>query len=197
MAKLLEKLDFWKDVVCPSILEQYRGVSLDSQKVLEWGCNNRWQACLKSIIDKIKELDDAACDLPTFIDFSDMPTGKHLDWVAGLVNRKRNTGESDEDFFSRFIMGLGRGRAGSIPFLVDATKKLSNDNNPFYMEELPAVFFVYTPGGHQLKRQNVKDLSPCAVCGLPGAAIQFSDGSFMGDYNKDVILAVADDKNIQ
>lgn len=48
-------------------------------------------------------------------------------------------------------------------------------------------------GGSQLSRAQVRKLSPAGVLGLPGAAIRFADGSFLGDTNGKIILAVADD----
>lgn len=48
-------------------------------------------------------------------------------------------------------------------------------------------------GGNQLSRAQVRKLAPAGVLGLPGAAIRFADGSFLGDTNGKIILAVADD----
>ena len=76
------------------------------------------------------------------------------------------------------------------------------------MDEAPATFFVYDgprpdgeggweQGGHQLSRAQVRKLAPAGVLGLPGAAIQFADGSLMGDANGKLMLMVADDSNIE
>jgi hypothetical protein len=81
---------------------------------------------------------------------------------------------------------------------------ISGDSDPQYMDEVDCHFFVYDgprpnknggwdQGGRQLKRAEVKTMAPSGVLGMPGAAIRFADGSFMGDAEGRIFLAVADD----
>lgn len=196
MGKELTEIDLWNEVVRPSILEQYRGKTLTDEQVAEWGCSNRWQACLKSIVDKVQNLDDAACKLPTFLDFSTMPAGKQLDWIAGLTNKIRKDGESDEDLFSRFIAGLGRGKVGSVPILIESVKRLSKDNDPGYFEESDATFFETSFRGDQLSRAQVALFSPAGVLGLPAAMMCDGGLNPMATYDGTLMCCVARDENI-
>ena len=43
----------------------------------------------------------------------------------------------------------------------------------------------------------MKKLAPAGVLGLPGAAIQFCDGSLMGDQDGKLMMMVADDANVE
>lgn len=196
MSKTMSKIDLWNDVVAPSILEQYRGTTLSASDVASLGCTNRWQSCLKSIVDKIQQLDDAACELPGVIDFSTAPVGEHLDWLVSLINKTRKENESDADLFARFISSLGRGRAGSTPFVIDAAAKLSVDDDPVYFEENYATFFIYTPNGKQIARGYLRSISPGGVLALPGAAMTDGEGNLIRDYNGNVMMAVAKDAAI-
>jgi len=73
----------------------------------------------------------------------------------------------------------------------DDSRILAEDGRPI-VAEAPVV----SGGGTQLTRDQVKKISPAGVLGLPGAAIQFADGSFLADAEGRLILAVADE-NIQ
>ena len=197
----------WDETVVVSILEQYR----DSEK---------WQGVLKGVIDRMQVGEDAVNELVTMLDFvTTMPTGYHLEWLAGLKNVKRFPGESDASLYARFIESLGRRNAGTPDAIIRGAAVLSGDPKPQYMDEAPATFFVYdgpvyerhdpeTEGGEpydelvkpaaqrQLLRREVKKLAPCGVLGLPGAAIQMADGRLLctSDHKK-LILAVANDAN--
>ena len=197
MATALQHIEsHWNSTVVPSILEQYK----DSAK---------WQAMLKAVIDQMQIAEDAAAEFMTVLDFnSETPTGYRLDFIAGLVNVTRMAGETDEMFFTRFVTSLGYRRAGTPDFVINSAKFLAQDPHPQYMDEAPATFFVYDgprpdgeggweQGGHQLSRAQVRKLAPAGVLGLPGAAIQFADGSLMGDANGKLMLAAADDSNIE
>ena len=197
MATALQHIEsHWNSTVVPSILEQYK----DSAK---------WQAMLKAVIDQMQIAEDAAAEFMTVLDFnSETPTGDRLDFIAGLVNVTRMAGETDEMFFTRFVTSLGYRRAGTPDFVINSAKFLSQDPRPRYMDEAPATFFVYDgprpdgeggweQGGHQLSRAQVRKLAPAGVLGLPGAAIQFADGSLMGDANGKLMLMVADDSSIE
>ena len=197
MATALRHIEsHWNSTVVPSILEQYK----DSSK---------WQAMLKAVIDQMQIAEDAAAEFMTVLDFkSEVPTGDRLDFIAGLVNVTRMAGETDEMFFTRFVTSLGYRRAGTPDFVLNSAKFLAQDPHPQYMDEAPATFFVYDgprpdgeggweQGGHQLSRAQVRKLAPAGVLGLPGAAIQFADGSLMGDANGKLMLMVADDSSIE
>lgn len=185
----------WDETVVVSILDQYR----DSEK---------WQGVLKGVIDCMQVGEDAANELVTMLDFvTTMPTGYHLDWLAGLKNVKRLPGESDSSLYMRFVESLGKRNAGTPDAIIRSADQLSGDPHPQYMDEAPATFFVYTGprpdgngglegGGHQLYRRQVKKLAPAGVLGLPGAAIQLADGSLLGDENGKLILVVADDSTV-
>lgn len=185
----------WDETVVVSILEQYR----DSEK---------WQGVLKGVIDRMQVGEDAANELVTMLDFvTAMPTGYHLDWLAGLKNVKRLPGESDASLYTRFVDSLGRRNAGTPDAIIRGAAVLSGDPKPQYMDEADATFMIYTgprpdgnggweQGGHQLYRREVQKLAPTGVLGLSGAAIQFADGSLMGDANGKLILAVSDDSTV-
>lgn len=186
----------WDETVVVSILEQYR----DSEK---------WQGVLKGVIDRMQVGEDAANELVTMLDFvTAMPTGYHLDWLAGLKNVKRLPGESDASLYTRFVDSLGRRNAGTPDAIIRGAAVLSGDPKPQYMDEADATFIIYTgprpdgnggweEGGHQLLRRQVKKLAPAGVLGLPGAAIQFCDGSLMGDQDGKLMMMVADDANVE
>lgn len=186
--------DHWQETVVPSILEQYKNSA-------------KWQSLLKSVIDQMQICEDAAIELSQMLDLSgDAPTGYKLDWLAGLVNVKRMAGESDADFFDRFMSILGNSKAGTPDEVIRTTRLLSGDTRPRYMDEAPATFMIYTgprpkepgsdeleQGGRQLMRQQVKKMAPAGVLGLPGAALRLADGSLLGTTDKKLILAVAPD----
>lgn len=193
MATALQHIEnHWNSTVVPSILEQYK----DSEK---------WQSMLKAVIDQMQIAEDAAAEFMTILDFkSEVPTGDRLDFIAGLVNVTRFAGESDELFYTRFLTSLSIRNAGTPDNVIYNAALLSGDPQPLYMDEAPATFFVYDgprpnknggwdQGGRQLKRAEVKTMAPAGVLGMPGAAIRFADGSFMGDAEGRIFLAVADD----
>lgn len=198
--------DHFETTVKPRILEQYKE-------------SGRWQACLEAVVRKLQAVEDSAFSISKVIDFkTETPTGAKLDWVAGLINVKRFSGESDEAFFLRFVSMCGANTAGTPDNVIYNAALLSGDTAPQYMDEAPATFFVYDGprnknavpdgqsfdygesgkaplegGANQLLRRQVKQLAPAGVLGLPGAAIQFADGAFMGDAQGRIFLAAADD----
>ena len=188
--------DHFETTVKPRILEQYKE-------------SGRWQACLEAVVRKLQAVEDSAFSISKAIDFkTETPTGEKLDWVAGLINVKRFSGESDESFFLRFESMCGANTAGTPDNVIYNSAILSGDPHPQYMDEAPATFFVcdgprpdgeggWEQGGHQLSRAQVRKLAPAGVLGLPGAAIQFADGSLMGDANGKLMLMVADDSSIE
>ena len=193
--------DHLETTVKPRILEQYKE-------------SGRWQACLEAVVRKLQKVEDTAFSISKAIDFkSETPTGEKLDWLAGLINVKRLSGESDQSFFLRFVSMCGANTAGTPDNVIYNAALLSGDTAPQYMDEAPATFFVYTGprndssqteapytasgGGHQLTRAQVRKLAPAGVLGLPGAAIRFADGSLMGDAEGSLMLMVADDSTVE
>ena len=193
--------DHFETTVKPRILEQYKE-------------SGRWQACLEAVVRKLQKVEDTAFSISKAIDFkTETPTGEKLDWLAGLINVKRLSGESDQSFFLRFVSMCGANTAGTPNNVIYNAALLSGDTAPQYMDEAPATFFVYTGprkdasqkgapytasgGGHQLTRAQMRKLAPAGVLGLPGAAIQFADGSLMGDAEGRLFLSVADDSTVE
>ena len=196
--------DHFETTVKPRILEQYKE-------------SGRWQACLEAVVRKLQTVEDSAFSISKAINFKEeTPTGAKLDWVAGLINVKRFSGESDESFFLRFESMCGANTAGTPDNVIDNSAILSGDPQPQYMDEAPATFFVYdgpcyrwvdgewtwTDGGNQLTRAQVKKLAPAGVLGLPGAAIDTGDGILLGTYaeneeDRKILLVVANDNNVE
>lgn len=124
--------DHFETTVKPRILEQYKE-------------SGRWQACLEAVVRKLQAVEDSAFGISKAIDFkTETPTGAKLDWVAGLINVKRFSGESDEAFFLRFESMCGANTAGTPNNVIYNTAVLSGDSRPEYFDEAPATFFVYT-----------------------------------------------------
>ena len=186
--------DHFETTVKPRILEQYNE-------------SGRWQACIESVVRKLQKVEDTAFSISKAIDFKiETPTGAKLDWVAGLINVKRFSGESDEAFFLRFESMFGANTAGTPNNVIYNAAILSGDPHPQYMDEAPATFFVYDgpvyirhqpegeepydelvkPSGRQLSRSQLRKLAPAGVLGLPGAALN------VADPNEDPLLLVLD-----
>lgn len=200
----------WNATVEPRILDQY------SESV-------RWQDCLRASIADMQLTEDAAMELATVLDYeTERPSGGKLDWIAGLVNIKRMAGEGDANLFERFVASLGNKSAGTPDNIIYNTAILAGDPKPQYMDEVDCTFFEYTgpkpnhepvpedevfdyergdtscdEGADQLYARQVQKLAPCGVLGLVGAAIQFADGSLMGDAQGRLFLAVADDSTVE
>ena len=204
MGTLAHIEDQFKVTVEPRILEQYKESA-------------RWQSCLKAVIGQLQVTEDAGFELASILDFkTETPTGSRLDWLAGLVNLKRNPEESDESFFARFVAYLDIKTAGTPDNVIYNSAILAGDSEPQYMDEADATFFVYdgpcyrwvdgewtwTDGGNQLTRAQVKKLAPAGVLGLPGAAIDTGDGILLGTYaeneeDRKILLVVANDSNVE
>lgn len=178
--------DHFETTVKPRILEQYKE-------------SGRWQACLDAVVRKLQAVEDSAFSISKVIDFkTETPTGAKLDWVAGLINVKRFSGESDEAFFLRFESLCGANTAGTPDNVIYNASILSGDPVPLYMDEATATFVVYDgprpdgeggweQGGHQLSRAQVRKLAPAGVLGLPGAALNVAEND-----DEDLLLLVID-----
>lgn len=196
--------DHFETTVKPRILEQYKE-------------SGRWQACLEAVVNKLQTVEDSAFSISKVLDFKrQQPTGARLDWIAGLINVKRFSGETDNSFFLRFESMCGANTAGTPDNVLYNSAILSGDSQPQYMDEAPATFFVYdgpcyrwvngawtwTEGGNQLTRAQVKKLAPAGVLGLPGAAIDTGDGILLGTWaeneeDRKILLVVANDSNVE
>lgn len=193
--------DHFETTVKPRILEQYKE-------------SGRWQACLEAVVRKLQAFEDSAFSISKAIDFkTETPTGAKLDWVAGLINVKRFSGESDEAFFLRFESMCGANTAGTPNNVIYNAAILSGDPRPQYIDEADCTFFVYTghrpiigtdeweQGGRQLSRSQVKKLAPAGVLGLPAAAIRLDGGKLLGTYaendnERKLIVVPASDRTI-
>lgn len=193
--------DHFETTVKPRILEQYKE-------------SGKWQACLEAVVRKLQAVEDSAFSISKAIDFkTETPTGAKLDWVAGLINVKRFSGESDEAFFLRFESMCGANTAGTPNNVIYNAAILSGDPRPQYFDEADCTFFVYTghrpiigtdeweQGGRQLSRSQVKKLAPAGVLGLPAAAIRLDGGKLLGTYadndnERKLIVVPASDRTI-
>lgn len=219
--------DHYGTTVKPRILEQYRGDTLTAEQKQELGCDTRWQACLKAVIDRMQVAEDASFELASVLDFTtETPTGSRLDWLAGLVNVKRNPGENDSDFFTRFVGSLGNKTAGTPDNVIYNSAILAGDPKPQYMDEADCAFLVYTgpkpnrepvaddevfdfehgdtscsEGADQLYARQVRKLAPCGVLGLVGAAINVGgdegNEELLADEQGRIILMEADDSTVE
>lgn len=209
MGQITHIEDQFSTTVEPRILEQYR----DSE---------RWQACLKAVVEQLQVTEDAAVELSRVLDFkTEQPAEKRLDWIASLINLKRMPGEGDVDFYSRFLAAVGDKSAGTPDNVIYNAAILSGDTRPQLLEEADCTFMVYTgprnysavpegeefdygeegvapldEGENQLYASQVRKMAPCGCLGLVGAAIQFEDGSLLGDEQGRLILATADDSTV-
>lgn len=181
MASLEHIGDHFAVTAEPRVLEQYK----DSE---------RWKSCLEAVIDQMQVVEDAGIELSRVLEFREVPpTGAQLDWIASFVNFKRYNGESDTDFYNRFVSSLGRHNAGTPDSSIEAAVHLSGDPKPRYFDEAPATFFIYTPNGRQLKRKEVRKTAMAGVLGLPGAAIRLGNGGLLRCANGKLLLSVARD----
>lgn len=194
-AERIESL--WETLVLPNILEQYRTVTLSPGMVSELGCDNKWQAVIKATVKQLQTVEDGIFALSHYFDIPEeydpeQITSDRLEYIASLKNVFRESGESDEDLFERFIDFCKRRDAGTPPNVIRSAKKMSGDNFLTYHEEVDAVFFVYTPHGRQLLRSQVRRLAPAGVLGLPGAALKTAS-AFLVIANGNKLLTVARD----
>lgn len=147
---------------------------------------------IKAVVEKFAQyIEDAAISLQGSADVN-AASGEWLDVLGKIVGAERNPGESDESFRSRILELAKVNTAGTIDYIINNAIAKSNDPAPQYMDEVPLTFFVYTPGGRQLGRNELKRLAPAGVLGLPGAAINVGNG-FLADAQGRLILMVADE----
>lgn len=179
---VMKPASHWDKTVVPYILEQYKG-------------SEKWKGVLKASIKRMQVVENDGIELGQVFDISEKQTGEKLDYITGLINIVRNAGEDDDSLWSRFIAACGSYDAGTPDAIIVASMRLSGDPAPQYTDECPATFFVYTPGGRQLLRKQVRRLAPAGVLGLPGAALSASDGAFLATADGKKILAAARDED--
>lgn len=202
MGEIVKIDSHWEQTVEPSILEQYRG-------------SERWKGVLKSVIEKIQEVEDDSFEMSTILRFDDEdhPSGYKLDWIGGLVNVSRIAGEGDDEYFIRIKTTIGADNAGTPDYVINLAGEISRSkysvdpetglkvyDSVEYLEEAPATFFIYTPSGSQLLLRQVRSMSPAGVLGLPAAALCFvDDGSAIGSVEDEdeFFVAVADDDSVE
>lgn len=136
MSDIAKVTDHWTETVSDFILEQYKDAS-------------NWKAILKAVIDKYSDLEDQIWKLAPILDFKcrvkgEIPTGALLDFIAGIMNVTRNGGESDMDFYERFVTSLDDDSAGTPDNVIYNAAILSGDPKPQYIDEVDCTFFVYT-----------------------------------------------------
>lgn len=150
------------------------------------------KAFIRVFVEALQGIEDSSDRLRNFADL-DIADGRWLDLIGGIKNVNREPGESDDAFKGRLSIELGGTRAGTSAGVVDTAARLSGDPSPAYLDEAPGVFFVYTPNGKQIKRDNVQKLAPAGVIGLPGAAICTAKRKVLTDALGRIILAVGND----
>lgn len=152
-------------------------------------------ALVSKVVGQFQEIEDAAFKLANFADI-EQATGEWLDLIGKLRNIKRNLGENDESYKNRLRIAFKQSSAGTPNNVIANARDISGDPAPQYLDEVDAVFFVYTPEGEQLRRKLVNSLAPAGVLGLPGAGIDVGEDCLLADANGKIILMVAEDVNI-
>lgn len=163
------------------VIEQYR----ESGNLL---------SVLESAIESLQPSEDSAERTSDAFDIN-AAEGAWLDIIGKIKNIVRKHGESDGEFRERLLELLKNDTAGTPDNVIYNVSELSGDPAPQYTDECPATFFVYTPGGRQLLRKQVRRLAPAGVLGLPGAALSESYGAFIATADGKKILAAARDED--
>lgn len=176
----MTSLDLWESAR-GLVIEQYRS----SPNLL---------AVLKAAVGSLQDAEDSAELVSDAFDLSGA-TGAWLDLIGKIRNVGRKPGETDAEYRTRMEYLFKDDTAGTPDNVISNASDLSGDPSPSYMDECPATFLVYTPGGRQLLRKQVRRLAPAGVLGLPGAALAAADGSFLATADGSVLLAVARDEN--
>lgn len=168
----IKRMDLFEEAVKPAVLEQYKE-------------SRRWLSILKTVIDRIQDVEDAAVQFQTILDIENS-SGSKLDWIASLVNMPRYDGENDGDFKRRIQRSLAIRAAGTPDEIISAAsyESQSKVKDVSLIEEIPGVFFVYTPKGRQIPYHKVQKMAPAGVLGFPAAAFKLADGRYLVDGSK-------------
>lgn len=186
--------DHYSATVLPSVLEQYKQA-------------DKWGGCLRSVVEGyregvlggLQEVENSAWELSEVFKLPDDPSSvseERMDYLASLTNLARMDGETNEELFQRIIRKVRNRDSGTPNNVIYCARQMSKDDSPVYFDEEDMTFFVYTPKGRQLKRSEVKRLSPGGVLGLPAAAIYGVGGAPIKDWKGRSILCVARDENV-
>lgn len=174
----MTRLDLWESAR-GLVIEQFRS----SPNLL---------AVLKSAVGALQDAEDSAERMSDAFDIS-AATGGWLDLIGKIRNVSRKPGETDAEYRARMEYLFKDDTAGTPDNVISNVSDLSGDPSPSYTDECPATFLVYTPGGRQLLRSQVRRLAPAGVLGLPGAAISAADGTLLATAEGSLLLAVARD----
>lgn len=150
---------------------------------------------VSKVVNQFQEIEDTVFRFAHFANI-DEATGEWLDLIGKLRDIRRNPGENDESYKNRLRISFKRNSAGTPNNVIANARDISGDPSPQYLDEVDAVFFVYTPEGVQLRRKLVNSLAPAGILGLPGAGIDVGDDCLLADAQGKVILMVAEDRNI-
>lgn len=197
------------DNVKELVLEQYKS-------------SPKLKGLIQSVVDECAQpLEDGAFMLQNFFNIQEA-TGSWLDLLGKLVGLERKAGEFDGSYRERILTEASTETAGTPDNVLFNVAMLSGDSKPQFIDEATATFFVYTgprnynavkdgesfdygeegiapieDGADQVYAASVKKLAPAGVLGLVGAAIQFADGSLLGDAQGRLLLMVADDSTVE
>lgn len=152
------------------------------------------KALVKAAVGNGQPFEDAIARFARWADVS-AAEGAWLDVLGSVRNVSRNPGETDKDYRDRFEASLLIDTAGTPDNVTTSASRLSGDPSPAYIDECPATFFVYTPGGFQLSRGTVRSLAPAGVLGLPGARVETAGGLALATADGRLILAAARDED--
>lgn len=151
------------------------------------------QKLIESCVNAFQQPEEVFSRLSDAFDL-ERATGGWLDLIGRIRNVRRASGESDDDFRARLSASFGIDTAGTPDNVTTSASRLSGDPSPAYIDECPATFFVYTPGGVQLSRGTVRSLAPAGVLGLPGARIETAGGLPIATADGTIVLAAARDE---
>ena len=128
---------------------------------------------MRKVFSCFQDLEDSSFRLSNFANI-DEATGQWLDLIGKFRNIPRELGETDETYKARLKIAFKKNSAGTPNNIIENVRELSGDAHPHYLDEHPAIFFVYTPGGRQLSRRIVQMLAPAGVLALPGAGLRLA-----------------------
>ena len=170
----MAKLDLFKEV-WELALEQYKNAK-------------NFKAFVKAVISTGQGFEDALERLRNWANL-DEASGKWLDLLGQILNVKRNPLESDEEYKARLKELSHVETAGTGNYVIEQARIISGDNSPTLFEEQPCIFFVYTPLGSELSREQVQRTAPVGVLGLSGVALQTTTGQFLTTAKGKKLLA--------
>ena len=151
--------DLWQHIQ-HLVITQYR----DSTNLL---------SLLRKVFSSFQDLEDSAFRLSNFANI-DEAEGEWLDLIGKFRNIPRQPGETDEMYKARLKISFKKNSAGTPNNIIENARDLSSDPSPHFLDECPAIFFVYTPRGRQLRRRVLQMLAPAGVLALPAAGLKLA-----------------------